>query len=336
MKTIFYDIKENEFNYLSENIPSNLEPYFFKIPLNSNTFIDEKFIDAVAISVFVQSELNKKVLEQFKNLKYIFLRSTGFSNVDLKYCKDNNIKVFNVPEYGSFTVAEYVFALILSLNRKISKAQNDILKGDINYENLTGFDLNKKTIGIIGLGKIGRKVLNIAYGFNMEALVYDINNVGAYNYVEFDELLKKSDYIVITCPLTNQTRKMINKFTLNLVKKTSFLINVARGEIVDTFALYKALLNKKLQGAALDVVECEELLCQNFDKCQKQNNIQEFCYKKYFFIKKLIELENVIITPHNAYNTVEANKRIIDVTMKNIIQVINKQEKPSYDNLVLL
>ena len=336
MKIIFYDIKKFEYDYLIQNMYSFLEPYFITCPINENTYVDEKMKDCEAISIFVNSVLNKETLPKFKNLKYIFLRSTGYSNVDIEYCKENNILIFNVPQYGSSTVAEYAFSLILNLTKKINEAKTSILKGDIDSGSLMGIELKGKTIGIVGLGSIGRKILNIAHGFGMEVIAYDIIKKGAYNYVDLNELLEKSDFITLNCPLTSQTKHLINKEALEKMKKNAILINVARGEIVDTKALYFALINNKIQGAALDVIECEEVLCQSYKTCQEYKNIKSVCLKKYFFIQKLLQLPNVIITPHNAYNTKEATTRILNTTLYNIKQTINIELNSSVKNLILL
>ncbi len=338
MKILFYDMKEFEFDYLLDKIPSALEPYFFKNPLNSDVFIDERYQDAEALSFFVGSEVDRETLEKFKNLKYIFLRCTGYSNIDLKYCKDNNIKIYNAANYGSSTVAEYTFALILAMYKKIIPAKNSILDGDINQADLTGYDLASKTIGVIGAGSIGKKVIDIAKGFSMNVLAYDlVNNSESsekYSYVSLDELLAKSDIISINCPLTEQTRGLIDRTALNKMKQSAIIVNTARGEIINSKDLYLALINNKIQGAALDVVECEEMLCHHWQKCQEHEALKDVCLKKYFFIEKLTHHPNVIITPHNAYNTTEANERILKITLENINSILNNN--PSAKNLVLL
>lgn len=333
MKILFYETREIEYNYLIERMNNQLEPYFFDYSLNSyNCYVDEKYKDAQAISVFVSSELNESILKEFPNLKYIFLRCAGYSNVDIEYCEKNNIKVLNAPNYGSSTVAEFAFALILSLYKKIVLTNKQVLNGDIEESFLIGHELYNKTLGVIGVGSIGRKIINIAHGFNMEVFAYDKFQKGGYNFVEFDELLKNSDVIVLSCPLTDETKGIINKYTLSLMKKNSIIINVARGEIINTEDLYTALVNRKIAGAALDVFECEEMLCEAYEKCQKFENLREYCLKKYFFIQKLAKLENVIMTPHNAYNTYEANERILNITLENIAEVL--QDYENLKNLV--
>lgn len=334
MKILFYDIKKIELDYFLEKNIEKIEGYFFQNPINKTTYIDEKYLDCDGISVFVNSFLDENVLSKFKNLKFIFLRCVGYSNVDLKYCKKNNIYVFNTPNYGNSTVAEYVFSLLLTLAKKTIKAQNSILKGEIDQDNLRGIELFQKTIGVIGIGAIGRKVINIAHGFGMDVLAYDVHKNGAYNFVELDELLKKSDFITINCPLNEQTRNLIDKFAISKMKKNAIIINTARGEIIDTQALYFALIQNKIKGAALDVVECEEYLCQNWKKCNQNEEFKLTCLKKFFFNQKLLQLPNVIITPHNAYNTIEAQKRILDITLENIESSFDISY--SAKNLVLL
>ena len=334
MKILFYDIKEIELDYLLEKIKNKIEPYFFNTPLNENTFIHEKYLNCEALSTFVSSNLNEKVLSKFKNLKYIFLRCVGYSNVDLKYCKKNNIKIYNTPNYGNSTVAEYVFSLLLNVSKKINDSRKAISTGEINSQNLIGIELCEKTMGIIGLGAIGRKVMNIAHGFNMEVLAYDTNPVGAYDFVSLEELLKKSDFISINCPLTPKTKNLINRETLSMMKKSAILINCARGETVNTKDLYEALVNKKIQGAGLDVIECEELLCENYKNCVINENFRKNCLKKFFFIQKLLQLPNVIITPHNAYNPKEAQHRILRTTLLNIQTTFDTNSRTK--NLVLI
>ena len=323
MKILFYDIDNFEHEHFLKNSLNSIEAHFFKLSLNESTFIDKKYQDTEALSIFIQSNLTKEVLSKFKNLKFIFLRSTGYSNVDLEYCKSNNIFVFNVPNYGTNSVAEFAIALILNISRNIIKANDELKNGYIDKEALTGFELNSKTLGVIGVGAIGKRVLEIAHGFNMKSVAYDIIKNGDYDYVSIDELFKEADFIVLTCPLTSKTKYLINHKAFLKMKKTAFLVNVSRGEIIETESLYDAVVNKRILGAALDVVECEETLCKIYDKCLKNEIIKSDCIKKYLFTTKLMKMGNIIITPHIAYNTVEAKKKIINTTIENIKSSFN-------------
>ena len=334
MKILFYDIDNIELEYFLNNSLNVVEPYFFKIPLNKKTYIDKKYSNAEAISVFVQSELSKEVLEQFKELKFIFLRSTGYSHVDLKFCKENNIKVFYVPEYGSDSVAEYVFALLFNISRNVTKASSDLKNGNIDKEELTGYELKNKNIGVIGAGAIGKRVLDIAQAFKMNTFTYDIAKDGNYNYVSLDKLLNLSDFVVLCCPLNDSTKYLINRNTINKMKTNAVLINVSRGEVVEVESIYDAIVNKKLKGAGLDVIECEQTLCMKYKDCNKKYEIKANCAKKYLFSSKLLQMDNIIITPHIAYNTYEAKNKIVKTTIENIKSVfdINSGTK----NLILL
>ena len=318
MKILFYDIQEFEFEYLTQNMPDFLEPWFFKTHLNNLTYAAEKYRDAQALSVFVTSFLDSKVLSEFKNLKYIFLRCTGYSNIDLKYCKQNSIKIYNIQNYGSSSVAQYAFALLLNLCRKVSLSERAVEKGEVNRENLTGIELNHKTIGIIGCGAIGANIVKIAQGFDMKAICYDTTQDKDFNYVTLDELYEQSDFIILCCPLNEKTKGLINRNAFLKMKKETILINVARGEIINTIDLTRALVEKRIKGAALDVIECEQTLCNLWGFCTSRGDEKEHCIKKFLFIEQLKHLDNVIITPHNAYNTIEAKKRILDILLDNI------------------
>ena len=325
MKTLFYEMKDFELDYFLERIPKALEPYFFKIPITKSTYIDSKNKDAQAISVFVGSFLDKDVLSQFKNLKYIFLRAAGYSNIDITYCRQNNIKILNAPNYATSTVAQYAFSLLLALTRKIILAKDELEKGKIEHQKIMGEDINNKTIGIIGLGSIGKKIANISTCFDMKVIYYDIEKNDNYSFVELDELYNKSDFIIVCCPLNEKTMGMINKDAFLKMKREAILINVARGEIINTKDLYEALVKKRIQGAGLDVIECEQKLCNLRDFCL-ENDMKDNCLKKYLFIRELFKMPNVIITPHNAYNTKEALTRILDMTLENIQTVIQAKE----------
>jgi len=316
MKILFFDTKKKEerfFEKFLKPINSNIELlYSSKSIIYENDLI---FDDINAISTFVNTNLNSTILSKFKNLKYIFLRSVGYSNVDLNYCKNNNIEIYNTPNYGNSTVAEYVFSLIFQLLRK---------------QNSTGIELNNKTIGIIGAGRIGKKVIKIAQGFNMKILAYDTSTTCNIQTVSLNEIFKKSDIISINCPLNKATKNLINAVSISKMKQNIILINTARGEIVNTKDLYTAILNKKIKGAALDVLECEELF---FNNKQIFENLDKECLESFFYAKKLSEFDNVIITPHIAYNTFEAKNRILHITLSNIKQIIEKSGKK---NLILL
>ena len=336
MKTVFFDVQPYEEEFLKKAVKDKFEAIFISSPINENFMVDEKINDAEIISVFITSTLSENVLKKFPKLKFILTRSVGFSHIDMKYCKEHEIYAFNTPHYGDYTVAEYTFALLLYTIRKIKKAQKDIQIDNIIMNDYIGVELFNKTIGVIGAGSIGRKVLDIAKGFKMNTLAYDLYQNGDYNYCSLDELIQKSDIISINSPLTTQTYHLINKDTIAKMKDGVIIVNVARGEIIDTQALYEALLSKKVAYAALDVIECEEILCTENQKCKDLQNIKDFCLEKFYINQKLLKLPNVTITPHMAYNTKEAIERILFMTEENLMSCLNFNPKTGAKNVILL
>jgi D-lactate dehydrogenase len=279
--------------------------------------------DAEIISVFVHSKITPQVLERFPHLKAIATRSTGYDHMDCALCASHQIPVMNVPGYGDATVAEYAFGLLLALTRKIYQAADQIKEtGSFSLEGLRGMDLEGKTIGIIGTGRIGKHAIRIAQGFSMQVLAHDLfPDLGyakekGFSYVSLDELLKSSDVISLHAPLTETTTHLINAENIGKIKKGAYLINTARGGLVDTDALTTALQHGILAGAALDVLEEEgetkdELLfAKGHPKAEELKVILEN--------HALMQMPNVLVTPHNAFNTQEALERILHTTIENI------------------
>lgn len=302
--------------------------YFFDNIIDENNAKKLKDIDI--ISVFIYSNAHKKILDKFKKLKLIVTRSTGFDHIDLRECKKRNIVVCNVPNYGENTVAEHTFALILNLTRKIHKAWERTRRLDFSAEGLRGTDLRGKTIGIVGVGSIGRHVVRIANGFEMSVIAFDIfknkklEKEFNFKYVSFDYLLGNSDIITLHCPCNKHTHHMINKNNIKKIKGGALLINTARGALIQTDALVDALDKKILRGAGLDVLEEEcfikedtQVMSKNFPKKCDMRIILE----NHILAKK----DNVIVTPHNAFNSVEALQRILDTTIKNINGFLGKK-----------
>lgn len=291
---------------------SDHEIVFLDTALNEDNLPEQKDFDI--ISVFVKSTLTKKVIDYFPDLKMVTLRSTGFDNIDLDYAKEKNIIVCNVPAYGSQTVAEFTFALILSLSRRIPQALAKLkTTKKFDYQDLQGIDLYGKVLGVVGTGKIGVNVIKIAKGIGMKILAFDIYpNEGLaqeldFKYVSLDELLMTSDIITLHTPLTPQTKHLINQENISKMKKTGYLINTARGQLIDTKSLLNALEKKVIAGAALDVLE-------------QENNLTEIELR-------LLGLENVMVTPHMAFYTVEAEQSIMKTTAENILDFTNGNPK---------
>lgn len=324
-KTVFFDIKDYEEKILLENQSEECDFVLIK-----DTFKEgfeqnyDQIKDAKILSVFTSSKVPGELLKKLPDLKLITTRSTGYNNIDLGYCDIADIPVVNVPNYGECTVAEYAFALLLNVVRKVSQAYDELKGGRISLQGSIGMDLFGKTIGIIGTGAIGSYTAKIAHGFGMKILSYDpfpreiIKEKYSVKYVELDELLKNSDIISIHAPSTKENFHMINEEAFNKMKDDVVIINTARGEIVDTNALYKALKSGKISGAGLDVLECEEVLAQEELYLSKIDCIQKECLEKTLLNHRLLEMPNVVVTPHIAFDTKEAVQRILDTTLKNI------------------
>lgn len=314
MKIGFFGIEdENLINFYKEKLGGH-QLFFYKTELTLDLVPRQN--DLEVVSVFVKCRIDPKVLEHFPNLKFIAIRSTGVDHVDLKATKDRNIAVSNVPAYGSVTVAEFTWGLILSSSRKIYQAarsvKNKYIFDNFEYE---GFDLEGKTLGVIGTGKIGQNVIKMAKAFNMKVIAHDAfpNNESAkelgYEYVSLEALLSNSDVITLHVPSLPETRHMLNKDNMKKIKKGAILVNTARGDVIETAALVEALNTKILSGASVDVLEQENQLGESFEKRDEVTSMNF----------KLIEMDNVVVTPHTAFNTKEANARITQTTVENIL-----------------
>ncbi len=332
IKTVFFDVKDYEEQVLILNQPEECDFVLIKDTFQNGFNANfEKIKDAEILSVFTTSRIPGELLKKLPGLKMIATRSTGYNNVDLEYCKVADVAVVNVPKYGDVTVAEFTFALLLNVARKICQAYDELKRGRINLQGSIGMDILGKTIGIIGTGSIGCYTAKIAYGFGMNILSYDpfpredMKEKFSVEYVELDELLKNSDIISIHAPSTKENFHMINDDAFSKMKDGVIFINTARGEIVDTGALYRALLRKKIAGAGLDVLECEEVLAQEDLYLTKTDCVQKECLEKTLINHKLLEMPNVIVTPHIAFDTKEAICRILNTTIDNIKAYVNNK-----------
>lgn len=283
----------------------------------------ESVADAEAVSVFIYSKVGSDTLALLPKLRFVTTRSMGYDHVDLAACAERGIVVSRVPVYGDRTVAEHTFALILALSRKVFLAYERTEKGIFDYHGLQGFDLFRKTIGIVGGGRIGQNVARIARGFDMTVLVYDpfpkpelAADIG-FAYAPLEELLAKSDVVTLHCPYTEATHHLLNEARFAIMKKGSIIVNTARGALIDTKALLGALEAGVLSGAGLDVLEEEcavkeesELMGKDFPKkCDLGTIVRNHM---------LIARNDVVITPHIAFNSREAVERILETTVANI------------------
>lgn len=325
MKIAFFEIEDWQKDYLKSKFPGN-EPSFYTEPLSLENvgFVS----DCSIISPFIYSQIRKDILQKLPSLKLIATRSTGFDHIDIQTAKENKITVCNVPFYGENTVAEHTFALILALSRKLFDSVDRARKGDFTLDGLRGFDLKDKTLGVIGLGHIGLHVARIAKGFEMKILACDPNEdkklakkVG-FEYSDLGSLLAKSDIVTLHAPYNEKTKHLINSENINKIKKGACLINTARGGLIETQALLKALSDGTLAGAGLDVLEEEYVIKEEAQLLSKE-------FPKTYDLKTalqnhiLLQQKNVIITPHNAFNSNEALMRILDTTVENITGFIS-------------
>ena len=324
MKISFFGSDKGEQDYFLKSL-NGFEAAFFEEKLDEDNVSLAK--DADAICVFVGSTVNKNVIDALPNLKFVATRSTGFDHIDVAYCHTKGIQVSSVPSYGSHTVAEFAFGLILNLSRNIIKA-NNYIKGssDFNYNSgMEGFDLAGKTLGVVGTGKIGKNVVKIAKGFGMNVVAYDLypdENFAKENsfiYKSLNEVLALSDIVTLHAPYTKENHHLINKENISSFKKGAYLINTARGELVDTNALIFGLKEGIIVGIGLDVLEGEKELKEEVDilaSAEKSERIQDF--KTLLEDRVLIEMPNVIITPHIAFYSKEAETEIRNTTIENV------------------
>lgn len=310
MKIHYFASEEWEEGYVKEKLPNETTEFHVGTLAAFPDLADEK---AEALCIFVDSHVGEEELKRFPALKLIATRSTGFDHIDLAATKARGISVVNVPFYGENTVAEFAFALLLALSRRIIDADERVRAGTFSPEGLRGFDLAGKTLGVVGTGHIGAHVVKMAQGFGMKVIAFDaypnadLARTLNFPYMTLDELLATSDIVTIHVPYNEHTHHLINKQNIGKFKKGAYLINTARGAVVETEALIEALKNGTLAGGGLDVLEEEDNLQNAASKTAEEN-------------RYLIAHPRVIVTPHMAFNTTEAVERILHTTIENIQQ----------------
>lgn len=280
--------------------------------------------DTEVLSVFVSSVVTREMIERLPRLRLIACRSTGYNNIDFGAATERGITIVNVPTYGESTVAEYTFTLMLALCRKLPESV--VTNEDVDLTELVGRDLHEKTLGVIGTGHIGQHVIQIARGFSMRVVAYDafpregLDKELGFAYGSLEDVLAASDFVTLHTPYLPSTHHIMNAENLQRMKQGAVLVNTARGELVDTKALVEALQSGQLGGAALDVVEGEALLHPAEEMALLRSNATSTeLYEHSVEISVLLKMPNVILTPHNAFNTVEAVGRINGTTVQNIV-----------------
>ena len=285
---------------------------FYETKLNEDTAKLATGCDGVC--VFVNDTVDAAVIDRLcdAGVKMVALRCAGYNNVDLKYAK-NKLTVFHVPAYSPYAVAEHAMAMLLTSIRRIHKAYIRTRDFNFSLNGFTGFDLHGKTMGIVGMGKIGRVFAQICKGFGMKIIAYDKFPSGDYEFVELGELFKKADIISLHCPLTKETDHMIDETTIQKMKKGVVIINTSRGALIDAEALLEGIKSRQVGAACLDVYEEEsELFFEDFSGHIIDDDI----------LARLISMPNVIVTSHQAFLTEEALNNIAETTVNNILEVV--------------
>jgi D-lactate dehydrogenase len=304
---LFLDAEESDRALVREHFPHAL---FAPADLKNEELI-EACKDAQIISCFINTSFPRAVIERLPNLKFLSTRSVGIDHIDVDACTERGIVVCNVPDYGSHVIAEHVFALLLSTLRHISEGDKRVEGGVFDYHGLRGMALKGKTIGILGTGKIGRKVAKIAYGYEMHILATDIcrtieleQELGV-QYVQLDELLRKSDILTLHLPAMKETEHLLNSNAFAQMKDGVVLVNTARGSLIDSKALLDALNSGKVAHALLDVLEHE----QNFEEN-----------------RDLINHSHVVTTPHIAFYADDSMRNMYMDAIQSIEQWISGKQ----------
>lgn len=315
---VFYEIEPWMKTYLKEKLPKHTL-HFVPQTLSKKTVSKAKKADIAVI--FIYSKIDNELMSELPNIKMIATTSTGYDHIEKKVI--TSLPICNVPAYGQNTVAEHTFALLLAVARKLLASVHSAQKNNARHSQLIGMDLKNKTIGVVGTGNIGKHVIQIAHGFGMNIVAYDVHEDTAFakkygfKYVSFNELLKKSDVITFHVPLLPSTQHMLNMENIKNIKPGAIVINTARGGLIETKALWTALQKKIIFGAGLDVLEEECLFSKRQHDLHKK--YPRLCSKRLLGLQhKIMKLPHVVVTPHNAFNTKAALKRILDCTIENI------------------
>lgn len=318
MKIAFFDAKpydKDSFEKYINNTEISIK--YFDTKLNEDTV--ELANGYEGVCAFVNDDINKNVIDALCSygIKILVMRCAGYNNVDIKYAK-GKIRVARVPAYSPYSIAEHAMAMLLCSVRKIHRAYIRTKDFNFSLNGLTGFDLNGKTVGIVGTGRIGKAFLDLCKGFNMNILAYDkiCTYTDFVRYVPLDEIFAKSDIISLHCPLNDETYHLINENAISKMKKGVILINTSRGALIDAEALLDGIKSRKIGGACLDVYEEEsDFFFEDLSGHIIKDDI----------LARLISMPNVIVTSHQAYLTSEALENIARTTVGNIIALKSSQ-----------
>ncbi|MEK7460351.1 MAG: NAD(P)-dependent oxidoreductase [Patescibacteria group bacterium] len=323
MKILYFYNEDWEAGYAKEHLEVGEEIVFLKGSIVD--YPDFRDDGAEILSVFVNSPVRKTELDRFPNLKHVVARSTGIDHIDIEEARRRGISVSYIPAYGQNTVAEFAFMLLLALSRKLLDCTKRVRDEGLfsQIDKLRGFDLNGKTIGIAGTGRIGEYMIRQAKGFGMNVIAFDayprkeLAQELGFSYVTLEDLLKQSDVVSLHLPYMKETHHILNMENIMTMKKGSILINTARGGLIETKALARALHEGVLGGVGLDVLE-DEVYVNDETKLFLTPNPSDESMRTVLENNYIIDHPRAIVTPHNAFNTDEAIKRILDTTIENI------------------
>ncbi len=319
-KIVFFELEPWEKDYIKEHLKEH-ELVFVDRKLEEGNA--DQYKDADIVSVFIYSQVNEGALKKLQRVKLVATMSTGFDHINLDACRKKSVVACNVPAYGDNTVAEHAMALLLAIARNLIPSVERTRRGDFSLEGLRGFDLKGKILGIVGTGRIGRNMAHFAEGFGMKVIAFDkFPNEGlakecGFTYVPLDQLLAESDVISMHLPEMPETHHILNMGNVNKIKKGCVLINTARGGLIETEAILYGLKNGIFSACGLDVLEEETTI-------REEKELLHETFKKAVDLRTLLAQHiligqpNVLITPHNAFNSAEALMRILDTTIDNI------------------
>ncbi len=318
MKLAVYECEEWQEEYLRERLQDH-ELVFVSDKISE----DNVPADAEGLIVFIWSHVTPQILDKASRVRFVATMSTGFDHIDVDECKKRDIVVSSVPFYGENTVAEHTFALILTLSRNILPAVQRVRAGLFSPQGLRGWDLKGKTLGVIGSGSIGQHVIKMARGFEMPILAYDpypkdgLDAELGFTYTNLDHLLAHSHIITLHCPYNEHTHHLLNDRNLAVIRRGAVIINTARGGLIDSAALLRALQDGRVSAAGLDVLEEEASIREEYQVLHPSFHATSDLHK-LVLEHVLIHHPRVIVTPHNAFNSIEALERILDTTIENV------------------
>ncbi|WP_411845123.1 2-hydroxyacid dehydrogenase [Roseibacillus persicicus] len=331
MKVAFYDAKAYDREAFEKAVEgTELELVFYDFRLSEETASTAS--GASAVCAFVNDQLDRPCLKALvgQGVKMLAMRCAGFNNLDLDSAKELGLSVVRVPAYSPHAVAEHTLALLMTLNRKVHRSYNRVREQNFSLNGLVGFDLNEKTVGILGTGKIGRVTAGIFQGFNCKVIAHDAypnqqwaDDTGV-RYTTLQDLLTHSDIVSLHLPLTDDTYHILDADTIPRMKQGVYLVNTSRGKLIESEALIQTLKSGHLGGVALDVYEEEEGI---FFEDKSGTILQDDK------LARLMTFPNVLITAHQAFLTREALAEIARVTLANVENF--RDEKPPLEGTSL-